>query len=605
MAVDVVVWAMSQTDPPDDESPLVWSEEGQPRSRLYGDIYFSTEDGLAETRAVFLQGCGLPGAWQGRTRFTVGELGFGTGLNILALLDLWQQHRPADGQLTLFSVEAHPLSRDEAGRALAVWPELAPLARQLLSQWPTARRGFHRLDFPDLGARIDLAIMEVSDALQTWSGQADAWFLDGFSPALNPAMWRDEVLALVGARSAPGARAATFTVAGVVRRGLEAAGFEVSRQPGFGRKRQRLEAQRPGQVQDPSPPRVAIIGAGIAGASAARALRAMGIEPLQFETGTGGSGNPAALVTPRIDASLGPIARLFAQALDRATGLYGQIPGAVISTGVRQLAQGPKDAERFATLAGSDLFAPGNLVATSDHMDMNSSQVVHPQAVLEAWCRDPRPERIERLESRDSGWILHHETGETRVDRVILATAMGSSDLIRDLPLRGVRGQASWVSSEQAVEAMAWGGYLIPTGEGFLFGATHDRDDAGTEVRTEDHGRNLETLAEQRPDLASGLDAKHLAGRAANRATTPDHLPLAGAAGPELAGLYLLTGMGSRGFALAPLLGEHVAALVLDHASPLPRDLAELVNPDRFRQRALRRGQASQGPSLVTDGPQI
>jgi tRNA 5-methylaminomethyl-2-thiouridine biosynthesis bifunctional protein len=595
---------MSPTDPPDDESPLVWSEAGQPRSRLYGDIYFSTEDGLAESRAVFLQGCDLPGAWQGRTCFTVAELGFGTGLNILALLDLWQQHRPDGGQLTIFSTEAHPLAREEARRALAVWPQLAPLAGQLLSQWPKPSRGFHRLDFPDLGVRMDLAIMEVADALEAWSGQADAWFLDGFSPALNPQMWRDEVLALVGARSAPGARAATFTVAGGVRRGLEAAGFEVARQPGFGRKRQRLEASRAGKASDPAPPTVAIIGAGIAGASAARALSALGIEPLLFENGVGGSGNPAALVTPRIDASLGPIARLFAQALERATKLYGEIPHAVISTGVRQLAQGPKDAQRFEGLAGSDLFAPGALVAAGDHLDMTTSQVIRPYRVLEAWCPASRPERVKRLEPRHGSWILHHETSQTRVDRVILASAMGTSELVRDLPLRGVRGQASWASSDQSVEALAWGGYLIPTGEGFLFGATHDRDDPGTEVRVEDHARNLATLAERRPDLASGQVPDGLAGRAAIRATTPDHLPLAGPAGPDLVGLYLLTGMGSRGFALAPLLGDHLAALVLDQASPLPRDLAELVDPDRFRQRALRRGQAYDGPSLVTEQPQ-
>jgi len=275
----------------------------------------------------------------------------------------------------------------------------------------------------------------------------------------------------------------------------------------------------------------------------------------------------------------------------------------VISWGVRQLTQGLKDTERFATLARSDLFAPGAMVASPDHLDMTASQVIRPDQVLAAWCPKHRHGRVTGLEPCDNGWILHHETGQTRVDRVILATAMGSSALLRDLPLRGVRGQASWAASESTVQATAWGGYLIPTADGFLFGATHDRDDPGTEVRMGDHERNLATLSEVRPDLASGLTASSLTGRAAIRATTPDHLPLAGAVGPELEGLFLLTGMGSRGFTLAPLLGEHVAALVLDQASPLPRDLSELVTPDRFRQRALRRGQVYDRPSLVTERP--
>ena len=116
------------TVPPEsgsDESPLILDAAGQPRSRLYGDVYFSTEDGLAESRAVFLQGCGLPEAWTGRNRFTVGELGFGTGLNILALLDLWRVSRPPGGHLHIFTIEAHPLDAGQAADVLAAWPEVA------------------------------------------------------------------------------------------------------------------------------------------------------------------------------------------------------------------------------------------------------------------------------------------------------------------------------------------------------------------------------------------------------------------------------------------------------------------------------------------------
>jgi hypothetical protein len=106
------------------------------------------------------------------------------------------------------------------------------------------------VDFPDLRATLDLAVMEASEALGAWSGPADAWFLDGFAPARNPEMWSDSLMALVARRSAPGARAATYTVAGQVRRGLAAAGFEVERQPGFGRKRERLEARLAGAAAE-------------------------------------------------------------------------------------------------------------------------------------------------------------------------------------------------------------------------------------------------------------------------------------------------------------------------------------------------------------------
>src|SRR5690606_483110 len=178
--------------------------------------------------------------------FTVAELGFGTGLNIAALLDLWRREGPPEGRLHVFSVEGFPPARDEAARALALFPDVKEAADALLDVWPGPTPGVHRLDLPAFNTVIDLAVGEVGQVLSHWSGQADAWFLDGFAPSTNPEMWSDAVLNLIAARSAPGARAATFTVAGVVRRGLAGRGFTVEKRPGHGRKRERLEARLPG-----------------------------------------------------------------------------------------------------------------------------------------------------------------------------------------------------------------------------------------------------------------------------------------------------------------------------------------------------------------------
>lgn len=387
-------------------SPLDWTPDGQPRSRLFGDVYFSAEDGLAETRAVFLDGCGLPDAWEGRRRFVVGELGFGTGLNIAALLDLWRRARPSGGQLHVFTVEGFPVTADEAARALGRWPELDEVARALTRRWPGRARGVHRLELPEFSAIVDVAVQDVAQALTGWTGQADAWFLDGFSPALNPRMWSDEILGLVGARSAPGARAATFTVAGQVRRGLAAAGFEIEKRPGFGRKRERLEARLPGEAPEPSARRVAVIGAGIAGAAAARAVRALGGEAIVIEAahpGAGGSGNPAALVTPRLDAGLGAPAEFFARAFARATRLYAEIPEAIVARGVLQLAAGERDLGRFGKIAASDLFEPDSLEvveaeavgarlgeAAPAALDQRDALVVAPAPILAAWTGEVR-----------------------------------------------------------------------------------------------------------------------------------------------------------------------------------------------------------------------
>jgi tRNA 5-methylaminomethyl-2-thiouridine biosynthesis bifunctional protein len=586
-------------------SPVIFDADGVPRSRRFGDVYFSREGGLAEARAVFLAGCGLPQRWAGRTRFTVAELGFGTGLNILALLQLWRAHRPAGGQLSIFSVEAEPLGADDAGRALAAWPELADVAAPLLARWPGRRRGFHRVALAEFGATLDVAVMDAAAALAGWSGRADAWFLDGFAPAVNPEMWTDALMALVAARSAPGARAATYTVAGQARRALAASGFALERRPGFGGKRERLEASLPGEpLAEPPAPRVAIVGAGIAGAALARAFQLQGVQARVFEAehvGAGPSGNPAALVTPRLDAGLGDAAQLHAQSFAHAVALYPGVDRAVIDRGVLQLETAPRDAGRFAKIAASDLFEPGSMAtsgadevstalgeAAPSALRLAAALVVEPAQILVAWLPRVEIATIAGVEAAGAAWRLLGQNGAAlaEADIVCLANGAALAELWPQARIQPVRGQLSWTDGVSA-PAAAWGVYVAPTRTGVVFGATHDRDDAASDRRASDDARNLAALAARLPGLAARLDARAIGARASIRATTPDRMPHAGQIAP---GLFVLGALGSRGFTLAPLLAEHVAALAFGAPSPLPHTLARIVSPERFAVRSARRG---------------
>lgn len=585
----------------DDRSPrLLWTDDGAPRSGRFDDVYFSREDGLAETRAVFLAGCDLPEAWRERRGFTVAELGFGTGLNIAALLDLWRRERPPGGKLHVFSVEGFPLSREEAARALANWPEIREAVDALLAAWPAPTPGLHRMDLPGFNATLDLAIGEVRDVLGGWSGQADAWFLDGFAPSTNPDMWSDEVLDLIAARSAPGARVATFTVAGAVRRGLAQRGFTVDKRPGHGRKRERLEARLGGAVIEPEPPIVAIVGAGIAGASVARAVTALGLRPTIIEAdrpGAGASGFDASLVTPRLDAGDREIAALYAAALTRAGSLYALTPGAVLARSVLQLEQTPRDAGRHLKIAAQDLW-PANAMAVRDAeasagkagepvstggLEMRDAMAIKPAAVLDSWLADVerRTATVTSLERAENRWRLKDASGATIIDAdvVVLTGGWGNAALQPQLPLSPVAGQAD-VADGVTSAPLAWGGYAVPTGTGLLFGATHDRGVTDPSPSAGASARNLATLAARLPELAARVEASGpTRSRTAVRATTPDRLPVAGELAP---GLYVLGGLGSRGFCAAPLLAEHIVAQALRTPSPLPHDLAQRIAPLRF-----------------------
>jgi len=205
---------------------LDWRDERIPVSRRFDDPYFSLAGGLDETRHVFLTGNGLPGRF--RDGFRIAELGFGTGLNLLAVL---LAHR-GPGHLHYTSFEAYPMPAADIARALEAFPEVAEVAQPFLRQWKT---GATVLEFPDLTATILLG--DARETLPAWGGKADAWFLDGFSPAKNPELWAPDLMTEVARHTAPGGTFATYTAAGHVRRALAEAGFTVSRAPGFGRKR--------------------------------------------------------------------------------------------------------------------------------------------------------------------------------------------------------------------------------------------------------------------------------------------------------------------------------------------------------------------------------
>ena len=584
---------------------LDWTEADEPRSSRFGDVYFSRDDGLAETRAVFLDGCGLPEAWAGRRRFVVAELGLGTGLNVLALLDLWRRARPEGGRLHVFSVEGFPMQAAEARRALSAWPELADLADLMLGRWPDWTPGFHRIDLPEVNAVLDVAIGDAAWALDQWQGQADAWFLDGFSPALNPEMWSEAVLDGVAARSAPGARLATFTVAGAVRRGLAERGFSVDKRPGHGRKRERLEARFTG-TPDPEPrPTVAVIGAGIAGASVAGALKALGQSPIVLEAdgpGAGGSGFPAALVTPRLDAGDVDIAGLHAQALSRAGDLYRRIEGAVTAEGVLQLEQAERDATRFDKVAAQAIWPAGAMerldaaetaarlgeASPAGGLLMRTALAVRPPVILDAFLDgiEVRRGEVARIEASPRGWITLDANGAelSCTDALILTGGWGNAALAPELTLSPVRGQADWIQSDAPPSPIAWGGYVAPTPDGFLFGATHDRGETAAETRAADSARNRATLSARLQRQAAEVEGRPTTARAAVRATTGDRLPVCGAL-PDRPGLFILGGLGSRGLCVAPLLGEHLAALIAGAPSPVARDQAERLRPDRLIHR--------------------
>lgn len=218
---------------------LEWHEGDMPYSQEFGDHFYCREDGRLECGHVFLAGNGLPGRWRKPALFTIGELGFGTGLNFCETWRQWKQTRDHGAKLHFVSFERFPMRADDIDRALAHWREIEPERLALCARWPEYPKGRIDIDFSD-GMHLTVICGTAFETLRNALERFDAWYFDGFAPRRNPDMWSQDLMRLAHDKSVDGGTFATYAAAGFVRRNLQAAGFAVERRPGYGNKREML-----------------------------------------------------------------------------------------------------------------------------------------------------------------------------------------------------------------------------------------------------------------------------------------------------------------------------------------------------------------------------
>jgi len=364
---------------------LQWDEDGQPVSRVFGDVYFSRANGLAETRHVFLHHNQLSERWQALNEgehFTIAETGFGSGLNFLAAWQLWINTAPNTAQLHFVTVEKFPLHKTDLIRALALWPELNELSTQLISAYPVfIGSGFHRLSFMNGRIKLTLIINDAALGFQQllatshplFAGECakvDAWFLDGFAPSKNPQIWSDALFVTIKLLSHSHTTAATFSAAAIVKNGLKNAGFAVQKVAGFGRKREMVTATFTAEPialnpadflyrgsfspypvpwtinthkNNPTEKHALVIGGGLAGCSSARALAERGWQVTLIERhaelAQEASGNPQGVLYAKLSHKTEMQAEFNLAALQFALHYYADLwPHIGNQTGVVQLA---------------------------------------------------------------------------------------------------------------------------------------------------------------------------------------------------------------------------------------------------------------------------
>lgn len=586
--------------------PQIDMRDGVPYATQFADSYYNADDGLAETRHIFLDGNELPARMKATSHLTIGETGFGTGLNLLVVMDEMQNHPHC--QIDYVSFEAQPMDAVMMAAAHAAFPQLAGLANQLRQALPPRWPGYHLVVL--CGGRLTLHLHygDMGAILPTMDIAVDYWFLDGFAPARNPSAWTADILSEIGRLTAIRGSFSTFTAAGDVRRGLTAAGFAVEKSPGYGRKRDMIRGVREGaalphMLSSTTPPmRIAVIGAGIAGAALAAGLSRRGATPVLLDAATGlasgASGNRAALQSPRLSVDHNAMSRLSAACLSWAARC-SDTAGATLAAGVLALDAPERMAARH-TIFRQQRWPASLLRDPETALDAETGQ-----GIFYEYGRAIRPsilvkELAEGAEfygdfnvasiTMEAGQLLLGAVDgrQVQADAVVLAGGSRVADLLHlvghDMLVEVTRGQVSHVpatsSSASLATGVSFGGYLTPSWDGLHeIGATFSRDLEQPEDAAAAHAQNFALLPAGIAGLFDGMSYDGLGLRTSHRASLADRRPVAGRIADNI---WMFGGLGARGFTLAPLLGEMLAARILNRPVPLARDQRAGVAAARY-----------------------
>ncbi|MDC8773682.1 FAD-dependent 5-carboxymethylaminomethyl-2-thiouridine(34) oxidoreductase MnmC [Roseateles albus] len=625
-----------------------FTDPAAPFAPAFGDVYHSRAGALEQARHVFLGANDLPARWAGRQNFVILETGFGLGNNFLATWHAWAQDPERCQTLSFISIEKHPLRLADLQQA-HLHSALPELAAQLCQAWPALTPNLHRLEFAAGRVQLLLCLGDAQAWLRELVAEVDAFYLDGFNPKQNPEMWDRHLLKGLARLAAPGASAASWSVAPQLREGLATAGFSVERQRGFANKggmcvarfTPRHAIQKPAArlALAPQARQALIIGAGLGGAACAWALAERGIRSTVLDAQAGpamlASGNPGGLYHGTLNPDDGLHARFnracaleTERVLQRLPALPWHQRGLLRVETSRDLAQMQALIERLGlppdyvqAMPQDEASARSGLRLGGPAWFYPGGGALPPAAYVAALLQASGAEqkfgcKVARVKSQGGIWQAWSGDGQLLGEAPLLVLAGGQQgqallqDLAPGLPLMAQRGQISHIeaSATRPLLPVAGLGYAIADqSAGLWCGATNQDGDLRAELLDEDHAHNQAQFARlANLDAAEAAKLQVSGGRVGWRLATPDRLPLVGGLPhldsqgqpmlaeqlrfiPRQAGLGICTGLGSRGIGWAALCAQVLAAQISGEPCPLEASLLDAIDPARFAVRAQRK----------------
>jgi tRNA 5-methylaminomethyl-2-thiouridine biosynthesis bifunctional protein len=613
---------------------LHWRNANTPVSDQFGDVYFSADDGFAESQYVYILNNHLIERFNQleATHFNIAETGFGTGLNFLLTWQCWQQHAPENKKLYYISTECFPLTKDDLEQSLNAWPALGEYSLKLIANYPLALSGLHCIELSD-GVTLILLLGDAKESLELFIENkhpslnyahhraVDAWFLDGFSPDKNPSMWTPELFNTIAKLSKRSTTFASFTAAGIVRRGLQHAGFNVEKVKGFGKKREMIRGcytglptaiehtkestrERPYEHfwpvyrQQKRISSVIIIGAGIAGISTALLLAEAGIEvtlvdkhsePLQ-----GASGNPQAMLFPKLSHKRGSFAEFNLHSYLYAQRFYAQyFNDAFYPCGMLQMIddeeQAHKVIERFARLEqlvsllnAEDSSKISNTKIKSPCFWYSQSGWINPAILRQKILNNKHIHfigntEIQTIEKTGLNWLVYTNCNTTlNANSIVLCNANAANLLVPELqlPTKDIRGQISIIAAKNTPALntiVCHEGYIAPSDpnnfEFFTCGSSYDLKSTESNLLQISQDENINTLKKNLSDFQH-IEEKDtpLQGRVEFRCSANDYLPIVGAIPDKKAFIHHYKMYAKNSKAHIPILGTYKEGLFINIA---------------------------------------
>jgi tRNA 5-methylaminomethyl-2-thiouridine biosynthesis bifunctional protein len=578
-----------------ENADIEWLADGTPYSRQFDDIYYSSHGGPEESEYVYVRGNDLETRWREYQRadrpFVIAELGFGTGLNFLLCWQLLDRLAITGLSLHYVAFEKHPLSVADLRKAQSPWTQLEQFSSQLQQQVTDHTAGLHRFLF---GANLTLDLyfgeaLEGVSALFTESTLGvDCWFMDGFSPARNAALWDDAITDTMWLYSEPGATASTYSVAGRVRRSLQKAGFTINRLPGFGSKREMLLARKQhidrhnddktvidsehraawfrignGRVQ---PQQAVIVGAGLAGCSTAHSLARKGWHVTLIESAAeiaaGASGNSQGILQPRLSIEASLQAQFYLHALLYANRQYHQLQQSYEigwhADGVIRLPDRDRDSlskllqnpNRFydrrvlTTLSSTQASNLAGLPLTSGALFIPHGGWLRPAALCQAYLDSIRSSQLEfipgqtviALSRENNLWHVLSDSGTAVSAPVVilcnsyLLTSFAQTRFVPVIPVRGqLTAAASNLHSEKLIRPVVAGKYICPAKDGLhSIGASYKNESTDTAIRAVDNSENIASIGKAFSEVEQ-ISLTAVSARASVRCNAEDYFPVIGA----------------------------------------------------------------------------